>query len=337
VTDSQLIIVTIAASVVGMFVVAVVIAKRCWHAVPPGQALIINRAQGEPRVSLTGAFVMPVFHRAERIDLGVRQIEIDRRGRDGVTCLDGIRADIKVTFQVHVNRTADDILEVARSIGCARAADPATLGDLFTAKFSEAIKTIGATLEFEQLSTRRQELKDQIISVIGHDLNGYVLEDAAIDYLEQTPLECLDPNNILDARGIKKILASSKGIDELRHQQRSRETTAALRAASTSTALQDEFEQLGLRDVRVTTEVSCDVALGRANLSATLGGDPGETGTRLPSSVPRTVIAAIGRGELTCGGGRATLRWLQTHVTADQLIAGARLVHALREDDHAYR
>ena len=45
----------------------------------------------------------------------------------------------------------------------------------------------------------------QIINIIGTDLNGYVLDDAAIDYLEQTRLDSLDPNNILDAEGIKKI------------------------------------------------------------------------------------------------------------------------------------
>jgi hypothetical protein len=41
--------------------------------------------------------------------------------------------------------------------------------------------------------------------VIGTDLNGYSLEDAAIDFLEQTPLSSLDPKNILDAQGIRKI------------------------------------------------------------------------------------------------------------------------------------
>jgi uncharacterized membrane protein YqiK len=51
----------------------------------------------------------------------------------------------------------------------------------------------------------REAFRDQIIQIIGRDLNGYVLEDAAIDYLEQTPLEHLDDKNILDAQGIRKI------------------------------------------------------------------------------------------------------------------------------------
>ena len=32
-----------------------------------------------------------------------------------------------------------------------------------------------------------------------------MLEDVAIDYLEQTPINKLDPDNILDSQGIRKI------------------------------------------------------------------------------------------------------------------------------------
>jgi hypothetical protein len=45
----------------------------------------------------------------------------------------------------------------------------------------------------------------EILNIIGSDLNGYVLDDCAIDYLEQTPIEFLKIDNILDSEGIKKI------------------------------------------------------------------------------------------------------------------------------------
>ena len=94
---------------------------------------------------------------------------------------------------------------MAQSIGCQRASDPKTLEELFSAKFSEALKTVGKQLDFVDLYTQREGFRDQIIDVIGRDLNGYILEDAAIDYLEQTPLAALDAYNILDAQGIRKI------------------------------------------------------------------------------------------------------------------------------------
>jgi hypothetical protein len=332
VSETQLVVVIAASGLAVTLVTALVIVKRCWHPVAQGQALIVNRMQGEPRVSFTGALVLPVVQKVERIDLSVRCVEIDRRGKEGVICRDNIRADVKVSCFVRVNGVADDIVRVARSIGCARAADPATLHELFTAKFAEAIKTVAKQLDFEELYTRRVSFKDEIIAVIGRDLNGYVLDDAAIDYLEQTPLEVLDPNNVLDAQGIKKILASSAGIDQLRRP--GRDLPGAL---ATRPTLQTELDRLGLLDLRVTTEVSCDVARERASVAIQLDGETDAALARLPPSVPRQVIDAIGRSELVCRDGRATLRWSQHHVTSEQLVAGARLVHAVRKDDRGYR
>jgi flotillin len=78
--------------------------------------------------------------------------------------------------------------------------------ELFDAKFSEALKTVGKRFDFVELYEERDKFKEEIIKVIGTDLNGYVLDDCAIDYLEQTSMEMMDPQNILDAEGIKKIV-----------------------------------------------------------------------------------------------------------------------------------
>jgi uncharacterized membrane protein YqiK len=91
-------------------------------------------------------------------------------------------------------------------VGVVRASESGTLENLFQAKFSEALKTVGKRLDFIQLYNERDQFKEEIIKVIGRDLNGYCLEDVAIDYLEQTPLKLLDPDNILDAEGRKKII-----------------------------------------------------------------------------------------------------------------------------------
>lgn len=178
---------------------------RFYRKVEQGKALIVNKMKAEPEVTFTGAVVWPIFHKAEVMDISVKTIEIDRRGKEGLICKDNIRADIKVTFFVRVNKTKEDVIKVAQAIGCARASDQKTLEELFSAKFSEALKTVGKQLEFVDLYTKRHDFRDQIVEVIGRDLNGYVLEDAAIDYLEQTPLVSLDPDNILDAQGIRKI------------------------------------------------------------------------------------------------------------------------------------
>ncbi|GHU06624.1 hypothetical protein FACS1894158_13630 [Betaproteobacteria bacterium] len=178
---------------------------RFYHKVEQGYAMIVNTMRSEPDVTFTGRMVYPVIHKAEMMDIALKTIEIARTGNDGLICQDNIRADIKVIFFVRVNKTAEDVLRVAQGIGCERASNQETLENLFSAKFSEALKTVGKSMDFVELYRARDHFRDEIIRQIGDDLSGYILTDAAIDYLEQTPLAKLDPSNILDAQGIKKI------------------------------------------------------------------------------------------------------------------------------------
>jgi uncharacterized membrane protein YqiK len=219
----QLALVLTAIGGVLVFGILVLIA-RTWRQVEQGKAMIVNKMGSEPRVTFTGAIVLPIVNKAEIMDLSVKTIHVARRGKDGLICMDNIRADINVTFFVRVNKTADDVLRVAQQIGCVRASQQSTLEELFSAKFSEALKTVGKQMEFEQLYTQRNVFKDRIIEVIGTDLHGYVLNDSAIDYLEQTPIEVLDPSNVLDALGIKKItsITTSANIDTNQLKQRER-------------------------------------------------------------------------------------------------------------------
>jgi uncharacterized membrane protein YqiK len=173
--------------------------------IPQGQALVRTGFKGTKVATDKGLYVVPVFHRVEIMDISVKKIQIERLGNEGLICKDNMRADIKVAFFVRVNNEIDFIKKVAQTIGCARASDIETLEDLFEAKFSEALKTVGKKFEFTELYEARREFRDEIVDIIGTDLNGYTLEDCAIDYLEQTPVSFLKPENILDAEGIKKI------------------------------------------------------------------------------------------------------------------------------------
>ena len=177
---------------------------KLYRKVDQGKALIVSK-KSDVHVMFTGGLVIPIIHRAEEMDISVKTIDISRTGKDGLICQDNIRADIRVTFFVRVNKTAQDVLKVAQSIGTRRASDQQTLEQLFVAKFAEALKTVGKGLDFEALYTQRDKFKNDILRNIGEDLNGYVLDDAAIDFLEQTPLVSLDKDNILDAQGIRKI------------------------------------------------------------------------------------------------------------------------------------
>ncbi len=173
--------------------------------VPQGEALVRTGFKGTKVATDRGMYVVPVFHRVEIMDISVKKIQIERLGNDGLVCKDNMRADIKVAFFVRVNNEVEYIKKVAQTIGCERASHHTTLEELFEAKFSEALKSVGKKFQFTELYEARREFRDEIVDIIGTDLNGYTLEDCAIDYLEQTPVSFLKPDNILDAEGIKKI------------------------------------------------------------------------------------------------------------------------------------
>jgi len=214
--------------------------KAFYNKVAQGTALIVNDMSSTPKVHFTGALVYPIIHKKELMNISLITMDVDRRGRDGLICKDNMRADITVAFYLRVNETPEDVLRVAKAIGAERASDREAIDLLFAAKFSEALKTVGKQIEFIQLFENRLEFREKIIQVIGDDLNGYVLEDVAIDYIEQTPKSSLDPNNILDAEGIKKIteLTAAQNVrtnilerdEELAIKKKNVETTEAMLA-----------------------------------------------------------------------------------------------------------
>ncbi|MFZ5987772.1 MAG: flotillin family protein [Bacillota bacterium] len=198
--------ITVAAIVVAFIFILGLFAmfSKFYRKVEQGKVILRNGVGG-PVVSFGGIIVIPILHHAEIMDISVKRVEIAREGKDGLICKDNLRADIRVAFFVRVNQTREDVLKVAQLLGCQKASDPGTLMEFFDAKFSEALKTVGKQFDFVQLYTEREKFKYEILQIIGTDLNGYVLDDAAIDYLEQTDIGKLNSNNILDAEGIKKI------------------------------------------------------------------------------------------------------------------------------------
>jgi uncharacterized membrane protein YqiK len=253
VLTSILVIVGVVIAVLAVLALLIALVySSLYKKVPQGKALVVSTTKAV-LVSFTGRLVIPILHKAEIMDTSVKTIEIDRRASEGLICRDNIRADIKVNFFVRVNKAEEDVIKVAQSIGVERASSQETLEELFVAKFSEALKTVGKALDFEDLYTERRRFRDEIIEVIGTDLNGYVLEDAAIDYLEQTPLGHLDENNILDAQGIRKITELT-----------------AIQHVATNVAAREEEKQIKAKDVE-TREAVLELMRQEADAEARQG------------------------------------------------------------------
>jgi uncharacterized membrane protein YqiK len=187
-----------------LLIAAGITSVLCIRKIQPGRAGL-KTGWGGLKVSFDWMVRLPFVQNYHIMDISVKKLEIHRKGKDGLVCKDNIRADITVAFYIRVEATEESVRKVAQMLTPERVSDVEQLRQLFEAKFSEALKTAGKQMEFHELFTERLKFRDQIQVTIGKDLDGFLLQDVAIDYLEQTPLEQHDPNNVLDAEGIKKI------------------------------------------------------------------------------------------------------------------------------------
>jgi uncharacterized membrane protein YqiK len=178
---------------------------RSYRRVGPGEALLIELGSGPTRVSFGSALVVPGLHRAEVLDLSVRKVVVERRGRQGLSCADGIRVDVRATFLVKVERREESVLRVAREVGCARANRVEEVQALLEERFACALANSASTFNFDELLADRSLFIDHVMVEVGDELLGFKLERMSLGRLEQTPLDQLDPTNVLDAQGILKL------------------------------------------------------------------------------------------------------------------------------------
>ncbi|WP_299432556.1 SPFH domain-containing protein [uncultured Aquimarina sp.] len=178
-----------------------------------GQAIVRSGLKGVQIGIHKGVYAIPVFHTLEYVDLTIKQLDIEHKENEGIICKDFIRADIKINFYMRVSNIPNDILQVSNVFGCKTTFDKIKIKDIFQTKFSEALKTIAFTYEYEELHHKKTGFRNEILLLIGTDLNGYIIDDCVIEYIKQTPIAFLNPNNTLDAKGIKKI----KELTEIRN------------------------------------------------------------------------------------------------------------------------
>ena len=232
--------------------------KAFYIKVPQGTALIVNDMTSQPKVHFTGALVYPVIYKKEFMRISLLTLEVDRRGKDGLICQDNLRADITVAFYLRVNETTEDVLKVAKAIGVDRASDHQAVSTLFSAKFSEALKTVGKQFELSKLFEDRQNFRDRIVDVIGKDLNGYALE--AIHNIETNQKErdqelAIQKKNV-ETREASLALERQQADAEARQQReidniRARESSETLRV--------QEEERLKAEQARIQTQQEIEI------------------------------------------------------------------------------
>jgi uncharacterized membrane protein YqiK len=276
-------------TIAGFLVVALIVlgfVASCYKRVNgTGEALIITRfGSSEKEASLSGAFVWPKINFVERMELTRKLITVVREGvrgqtgeaYEGLSCKDDIRADLRVGFYIGVNPEAKDIILIAENLTCAGASNIETLKSHLTPKFSEALKTVIKQFDFVELLTNRKDFRDKVKQLLENDMEGFKLYDVVIDKVEQTPVDALDPNNILDVNGINKItrITADKNIDTAQIRENER-TETKKRSVDGDTArlqldrtLAEETERTNreIKQIKITEATNVSVKEAEAKL-----------------------------------------------------------------------
>lgn len=170
----------------GLLIIAIVFVlfvARAHKKVPQGKALIRTGFGGAMVALDSGVFVIPILHKVEEMDITMKTLIIE----ENVLTREDELVSLKVAFYIRVNKDKKYIVEVAQTIGCERASKAETTKELFYSKCTEAMKTVAAGFSKKELQKEREELKRGILVTIGTDLNGYILDDCAIEQIKRVP------------------------------------------------------------------------------------------------------------------------------------------------------
>jgi flotillin len=177
---------------------------------PANMALVRTGLGGRRIVIDGGALVLPVVQHIQWISLETSKLEVLRREKEAFITKDRFRVDIGAEFYVKVPPDVQAIERASRSLG-ERSFSADGIKALVEEKLVAALRADAAQRELVELHENRRGFAQAVMETLREALapNGLALEEVSIFFLDQTPREHLDPNNIFDAEGLRRIAAQT--------------------------------------------------------------------------------------------------------------------------------
>jgi flotillin len=171
------------------------------------QAFVRTGGRGPKVVIDGGAIVIPAIHRIAWVSLETIRLQIEKTGDKSFITGDNLHVDVIAQFFIRVNRTSEAIKDAATSLGGRSGQDEAIMR-LVGDKLVSGLRTVAGRSNLDHLHRQVDEYSAEVKKIVEEDLahNGLFLESVTVTYLNQTPLEKLNPeSNVFDALGAQKI------------------------------------------------------------------------------------------------------------------------------------
>ncbi len=165
-----------------------------------------------------GCLELPIFHNIVPVNMQTLRLEVFRKEKEALITKDRMRVDVTAEFYVRVKPDMESIPAAAQTLGD-RTLDKDALKELIEGKFIDALRSVAAEMEMEELHEKRSDFVQKVQGAVEEDLakNGLELETVSLTSLDQTNKEHLDPNNAFDAQGLTHITETVEANNKRRN------------------------------------------------------------------------------------------------------------------------
>ena len=155
---------------------------------------------GEKVILGGGALVLPVLHEIIPVNMNTLRLEVRRADDQALITRDRMRVDVMAEFYVRVKPTGESIATAAQTLG-RKTMSPQELKDLVEGKFVDALRSVAAEMDMEELHEKRVDFVQKVQQAVTEDLtkNGLELETVSLTGLDQTDVRHFNPQNAFES------------------------------------------------------------------------------------------------------------------------------------------
>ena len=236
--------------------------SRLYRRATKETAFVRTGFRGQRVIKDGGALVFPVLHETIPVNMTTLRITVERKLKGALITKDSMRADVTAEFYVRVKPDEQAIADAAQTLG-SKTMEPENLKQLIEGKFVDALRSVAATSDMQELHEKRTEFVQKVREVVAGDIlkNGLELESVSLTGLDQTNKNDLDVNNAFDAVGLAKL---TKIIESRRKEVNDTEQENRLLIAQRNLETKQRTIEIERQEEYAQIELERDVANRRA-------------------------------------------------------------------------
>ena len=166
-------------------------------------ALVRTGMGGRKVVIDGGCLALPIFHRLQKVSMAAIVVPVSRSGSHAVMCMDRLRADIYMEFELRVEPSADGISTAAQSLGTCISRPGEATQELLTSILIDAIQNAAASRKLDDIRVDRNGFTQQVADAVAERVSrlGLQLVSASPVSADQAALAQHDENIAFQAQG----------------------------------------------------------------------------------------------------------------------------------------